>query len=189
MAESPFLSLVADILLAQSYWFSASSSPPDWTSRPVRFLSRSYWNCRWTGPWDSARMVPSALYSYAASLCPSSCYAPILAKGRPNRKLEWMRRLCHGDTGGAFGLISYKRLHQTGRASGTLLPLLNEVADGEARAGFPSVLHIQDTLAALSSAVGCIHQTKRRIIIRYRPSASSMMKSVLEQAEGSTMSV
>ena len=46
------------------------------------------------------------------------------------------------DTGGAFGLISYKRLHQTGRAGGTLLPLLNEVADGEARAGFPSVLHI-----------------------------------------------
>ena len=113
-------------------------------------MSRSYWNCRWTGPWDSARMVPSALYSYAASLCPSSCYAPILAKGRPNRKLEWMRRLCHGDTGGAFGLISYKRLHQTGRASGTLLPLLNEVADGEARAGFPDVFHIKNILVLFS---------------------------------------
>ena len=113
-------------------------------------MSRSYWNCRWTGPWDSARMVPSALYSYAASLCPSSCYAPILAKGRPNRKLEWMRRLCHGDTGGAFGLISYKRLHQTGRASGTLLPLLNEVADREAGTGFPDVFHIKNILALFS---------------------------------------
>ena len=113
-------------------------------------MSRSYWNCRWTGPWDSARIVPSALYSYAASLCPSSCYAPILAKGRPNRKLEWMRRLCHGDTGGAFGLISYKRLHQTGRASGTLLPLLNEVADREAGTGFPDVFHIKNILALFS---------------------------------------
>ena len=113
-------------------------------------MSRSYWNCRWIGPWDSARMVPSALYSYAASLCPSSCYAPILAKGRPNRKLEWMRRLCHGDTGGAFGLISYKRLHQTDRASGTLLPLLNEVADREAGTGFPDVFHIQNILALFS---------------------------------------
>ena len=113
-------------------------------------MSRSYWNCRWTGPWDSARMVPSALYSYAASLCPSSCYAPILAKRRPNRKLEWMRRLCHGDTGGAFGLISYKRLHQTGRASGTLLPLLNEVADREAGTGFPDVFHIKNILALFS---------------------------------------
>ncbi len=113
-------------------------------------MSRSYWNCRWTGPWDSARMVPSALYSYAASLCPSSCYAPILAKGRPNRKLEWMRRLCHGDTGGTFGLISYKRLHQTGRASGTLLPLLNEVADREAGTGFPDVFHIKNILVLFS---------------------------------------
>ena len=113
-------------------------------------MSRSYWNCRWTGPWDSARMVPSALYSYAASLCPSSCYAPILAKGHPNRKLEWMRRLCHGDTGGAFGLISYKRLHQTGRAGGTLLPLLNEVADREAGTGFPDVFHIKNILALFS---------------------------------------
>ena len=113
-------------------------------------MSRSYWNCRWTGPWDSARMVPSALYSYAASLCPSSCYAPILAKGHPNRKLEWMRRLCHGDTGGAFGLISYKRLHQTGRASGTLLPLLNEVADREAGTGFPDVFHIKNILVLFS---------------------------------------
>ena len=113
-------------------------------------MSRSYWNCRWTGPWDSARMVPSALYSYAASLCPSSCYAPILAKGRPNRKLEWMRRLCHGDTGGAFGLISYKRLHQTDRAGGTLLPLLNEVADREAGTGFPDVFHIKNILALFS---------------------------------------
>lgn len=95
-------------------------------------------------------MVPSALYSYAASLCPSSCYVPILAKGRPNRKLEWMRRLCHGDTGGAFGLISYKRLHQTGRAGGTLLPLLNEVADREAGTGFPDVFHIKDILALFS---------------------------------------
>ena len=113
-------------------------------------MSRSYWNCRWTGPWDSARMVPSALYSYAASLCPSSCYAPILAKGRPNRKLEWMRRLCHGDTGGAFGLISYKRLHQTDRAGGTLLPLLNEVADREAGTGFPDVFHIKNILVLFS---------------------------------------
>lgn len=113
-------------------------------------MSRSYWNCRWIGPWDSARMVPSALYSYAASLCPSSCYAPILAKGHPNRKLEWMRRLCHGDTGGAFGLISYKRLHQTDRAGGTLLPLLNEVADREAGTGFPDVFHIKNILALFS---------------------------------------
>ena len=61
-----------------------------------------------------------------------------------------MRRLCHGDTGGAFGLISYKRLHQTGRADGTLLPLLNEVADGEAGTGFPDVFHIKNILVLFS---------------------------------------
>ena len=54
------------------------------------------------------------------------------------------------DTGGAFGLISYKRLHQTGRASGTLLPLLNEVADREAGTGFPDVFHIKNILALFS---------------------------------------
>ena len=54
------------------------------------------------------------------------------------------------DTGGAFGLISYKRFHQIGRASGMLLLLPDEIADGEAGAGFPGVLYIQDILAFLS---------------------------------------
>ena len=94
-------------------------------------------------------LAPQAHYPCAAlPSVPFSC--AVWEASKLFKSFQKKRRLCHGDTGGAFGLISYKRLHQTGRAGGTLLPLLNEVADREAGTGFPSVLHIQDILVLFS---------------------------------------
>ena len=76
---------------------------------------------------------------------------PALYGRQANCSNHFRKSAAHvNDTGGAFGLISYKRLHQTGRASGTLLPLLNEVADREAGTGFPDVFHIKNILALFS---------------------------------------
>ena len=94
-------------------------------------------------------LAPQAHYPCAAlPSVPFSC--AVWEASKLFKSFQKKRRLCHGDTGGAFGLISYKRLHQTGRAGGTLLPLLNEVADGEARAGFPDVFHIKNILVLFS---------------------------------------
>ena len=94
-------------------------------------------------------LAPQARYPCTAlPSAPSSC--AVWAASKLFKSFQKKRRLCHGDTGGAFGLISYKRLHQTGRASGTLLPLLNEVADGEAGTGFPDVFHIKNILVLFS---------------------------------------
>lgn len=94
-------------------------------------------------------LAPQAHYPCAAlPSVPFSC--AVWEASKLFKSFQKKRRLCHGDTGGAFGLISYKRLHQTGRASGTLLPLLNEVADREAGTGFPDVFHIKNILALFS---------------------------------------
>lgn len=94
-------------------------------------------------------LAPQAHYPCAAlPSVPFSC--AVWEASKLFKSFQKKRRLCHGDTGGAFGLISYKRLHQTGRASGTLLPLLNEVADREAGTGFPDVFHIKNILVLFS---------------------------------------
>lgn len=94
-------------------------------------------------------LAPQAHYPCAAlPSVPFSC--AVWEASKLFKSFQKKRRLCHGDTGGAFGLISYKRLHQTDRASGTLLPLLNEVADREAGTGFPDVFHIKNILALFS---------------------------------------
>ena len=94
-------------------------------------------------------LAPQAHYPCAAlPSVPFSC--AVWEASKLFKSFQKKRRLCHGDTGGAFGLISYKRLHQTGRAGGTLLPLLNEVADGEASTGFPDVFHIKNILVLFS---------------------------------------
>ena len=94
-------------------------------------------------------LAPQAHYPCAAlPSVPFSC--AVWEASKLFKSFQKKRRLCHGDTGGAFGLIFYKRLHQTGRASGTLLPLLNEVADREAGTGFPDVFHIKNILALFS---------------------------------------
>ena len=94
-------------------------------------------------------LAPQAHYPCAAlPFVPFSC--AVWEASKLFKSFQKKRRLCHGDTGGAFGLISYKRLHQTGRASGTLLPLLNEVADREAGTGFPDVFHIKNILVLFS---------------------------------------
>ena len=93
-------------------------------------------------------LAPQAHYPCAAlPSVPFSC--AVWEASKLFKSFQKKRRLCHGDTGGAFGLISYKRLHQAGGAGGTLLPLSNEVADGKASTGFPCILHIQNILAAL----------------------------------------
>ena len=53
------------------------------------------------------------------------------------------------DTGGTLRFVPYKWLHQMDDASGILLLLPDGIADEEAGAGFLSILHIQDILAAL----------------------------------------
>ena len=94
-------------------------------------------------------LTPQARYPCTAlPSVPFSC--AVWEASKLFKSFQKKRRLCHGDTGGAFGLISYKRLHQTDRASGTLLPLLNEVADREAGTGFPDVFHIKNILALFS---------------------------------------